>query len=203
MTNNPRSLATCARRYGLATLLAGLMSLTVQSTVLAAELDTNGLMLLLNSHTPGKATFTETKHLAMLKNPIVSKGELLYEPPGKLTMITHSPQAEVMVVDQDTLTRQSHGKTVRIALDDYPEVAGIVKGIRGSLGGNRMVLDQYYHIKVSGSAALWQMQLTPKQSQVSRMIARLTISGSGPLIQAIDISQADGDSSHMSIKPVP
>ena len=172
--------------------------------VLAAAWDANALMLLLGSHTPGRATFVETKTLALLKKPIVSEGELRYEPPGKLTMVTRTPKAESMVIDGDTLTRQAaDGRAGRIQLADYPEVAGIVEGIRGSLGGNRMLLEQYYSLQVSGSASDWRMRLTPKEARVGRFIQHIDVSGKAHTILAIDILQADGDSSHMAITPQP
>ena len=170
---------------------------------LAADFDANALMLLLSKHPSGKATFVETKTLALLKKPIVSEGELRYEPPGKLTMTTRTPKAESMFIDGDTLTRQADGRTGRIKLDEYPEVAGMIEGIRGSLGGNRMLLEQYYHLDVSGSPAEWRMRLTPKESQVGRFIKHIDVSGKSNTIRAIDILQADGDSSHMAITPQP
>ncbi|MEG1279610.1 MAG: LolA-related protein [Comamonas sp.] len=186
-----------------AALLAISLSCAVAAPAQTAAFDANALMLLLSSHPPGKATFVETKTLAMLKKPIVSEGELRYDPPGKLTMITRTPKAESMVIDGDTLVRQADGKTGRIKLDDYPEVAGMIEGIRGSLGGNRMLLEQHYHLEVSGSSSEWRMRLTPKDSRVSRFIKQLDVSGLGSTIRAIDILQADGDSSHMAITPQP
>ena len=169
----------------------------------AAAFDANALMLLLGSHTPGKATFVETKTLAMLKKPVVSEGELRYEPPGKLTMVTKTPKAESMVVDGDTLTRQFDGKTGRIKLDEYPEVAGMIEGIRGSLGGNRLLLEQHYHLDVSGNSGTWRMRLTPKDSRVRGFIKHIDIAGQSHNIRTIDILQADGDSSRMAITPQP
>ena len=180
------------------------IALAAAQPVRAAAWDANALMLLLGSHTPGRATFVETKTLALLKAPLVSEGTLRYEPPGKLTMVTRTPKAESMVIDGDTLTRQAaDGRAGRIQLADYPEVAGIVEGIRGSLGGNRMLLEQYYSLQVSGSASDWRMRLTPKESRVGRFIQHIDVSGKAHTILAIDILQADGDSSHMAITPLP
>ena len=180
------------------------IALAATQPVRAAAWDANALMLLLGSHTPGRATFVEIKTLALLKAPLVSEGTLRYEPPGKLTMVTRTPKAESMVIDGDTLTRQAaDGRAGRIQLADYPEVAGIVEGIRGSLGGNRMLLEQYYSLQVSGSASDWRMRLTPKESRVGRFIQHIDVSGKAHTILAIDILQADGDSSHMAITPLP
>ncbi len=186
-----------------ALLLAYSLGWVAAPVAQAAAFDANALMLLLGSHTPGKATFVETKTLAMLKKPVVSEGELRYEPPGKLIMITKSPKAEFMVVDGDTLVRQADGKTGRIKLDEFPQVAGMIEGIRGSLGGNRLLLEQHYQLDVSGSSSAWRMRLTPKDSRVQDFIKYIDIAGQSSTIRSIDILQADGDSSHMAITPQP
>ena len=186
-----------------ATLLAVSLGWISAQPALAQSFNTNALMLTLSAHPPGKATFVETKTLALLKKPIVSEGELRYEPPGKLTMVTRTPKAESTTVDGEWLTRQADGKTMRIKLDEYPEIAGMIEGIRGSLGGNRMLLEQYYSLQVSGSASDWRMRLTPKESRVGRFIQHIDVSGKAHTILAIDILQADGDSSHMAITPLP
>ena len=188
-------------------LRAALLAITLgafgATAALAQTFSTNTLMLLLSEHPPGKATFVETKTLAMLKKPIVSEGELRYELPGKLTMMTRAPKHESTVVDGQWLTRQSDGKTVRLKLDDYPEIAGMIEGIRGSLGGNRMLLEQYYSPEVTGSASQWRMRLLPKDSRVSRNISHIDISGQHHVIRYIHVQQTDGDSSHMVITPQP
>ena len=165
--------------------------------------NTNTLMLMLGEHPPGKARFVETKTLAMLKKPVISEGELRYEPPGKLTMITSTPKAESTVIDGQWLTRQADGKTMRLKLDDYPEVAGMIEGIRGSLGGNRMLLEQYYTPEVSGHPGQWRMRLTPKDSRVKKNISYIDIAGQYHNVRSVDIQQADGDSSHMVITAQP
>ena len=186
-----------------AALLAVSLGWIGAQPALAQAFNTNALMLTLSAHPPGKATFVETKTLALLKKPIVSEGELRYEPPGKLTMVTRTPKAESTTVDGEWLTRQADGKTMRIKLDEYPEIAGMIEGIRGSLGGNRMLLEQYYHLNVTGSAADWRMRLVPKASQVGRFIKHIDVAGKGNAIGQIDILQADGDSSSMVITPQP
>ena len=73
-----------------AALLAVSLGWIGAQPALAQAFNTNALMLTLSAHPPGKATFVETKTLALLKKPIVSEGELRYEPPGKLTMDAHA-----------------------------------------------------------------------------------------------------------------
>ena len=186
-----------------AALLAVSLGWIGAQPALAQSFNTNALMLTLSAHPPGKATFVETKTLALLKKPIVSEGELRYEPPGKLTMVTRTPKAESTTVDGEWLTRQADGKTMRIKLDEYPEIAGMIEGIRGSLGGNRMLLEQYYSPEVTGSASQWRLRLTPKTSQLSRAITYIDVSGQNHVIRTIDVQQADGDSSHMVITAQP
>ncbi|ARU05061.1 hypothetical protein CCO03_10495 [Comamonas serinivorans] len=167
------------------------------------EFNANALMLLLAKHPSGDATFVETKHLALLAQPLVSKGTLNYAPPDKLAIRTTEPKPEAIVVDGDWLSRTADGKTRRIQLSAQPEATGIIEGIRGSLSGNRTALDQNFELSVSGSANQWRMGLVPKDSRVRKLITRIAIEGRQNAITRITTEQADGDRSVMDITPKP
>lgn len=163
----------------------------------------NALMLLLAKHPAGEATFVETKHLALLAQPLVSRGTLAYTPPDKLTIRTTDPKPEAVVVDGDWIARTADGKTRRIQLSAQPEAAGIVEGIRGSLSGNRTALDQNYLLTVTGTAPQWRMQLVPRDSRVAKLVRRIVVEGKQNAITRITTEQADGDRAVMDITPKP
>ena len=58
----------------------------------------------LAKHPQGAATFTETKTISILDQPIESSGELLFIAPARLEKRTLKPKPETMVLDGDTLT---------------------------------------------------------------------------------------------------
>ena len=160
-------------------------------------------MLLLAKHPSGDASFTETKHLALLAKPLVSRGTLNFSPPDKLAIRTTEPKPEAVVVDGDWVSRTVDGKTRSIQLSAQPEAAGIIEGIRGALSGNRTALDTHYQLTVSGQASQWQMTLVPRDSRVRKLVARIVMDGKHSLITRITTDMADGDRSVMDVTPKP
>jgi outer membrane lipoprotein-sorting protein len=167
-----------------------------------AAWDVTALMAALGQHPAGKARFTETKTLSVLDAPVVSSGELLYSPPDRLEKNTLAPKPESLVVERDTLVLQRDGRRREVNLQQYPEVLSIVEAVRGTLIGNRALLEQYYALEVSGDAQSWQLVLRPQDERVLRWVKQITVIGKNGEITRIDTEQTDGDKSVMEIEPV-
>ena len=180
-----------------------LAATTAYSQNTPAAFGPNQLMLLLAKHPSGDATFTETKHLALLAKPLVSRGTLNFSPPDQLAIRTTEPKPEAVVVNGDWVSRTVDGKTRSIQLSAQPEAAGIIEGIRGALSGNRTALDTHYQLTVSGQASQWQMTLVPRDSRVRKLVARIVMDGKHSLITRITTDMADGDRSVMDVTPKP
>ena len=91
--------------------------------------DVPRLMQLLARHPTGRATFTETKTIALLDEPVVSSGELLYSPPDRLEKHTLQPEAESMIINGKNLTLVQGGQRRELRLPQYPEVEALVAAI--------------------------------------------------------------------------
>lgn len=165
----------------------------------AAPLSIDQLMAGLARQPQGAATFTETKTIAMLEQPIESSGELLFVPPSRLEKRTLKPKAESMVLDGDTLTLTRGRRTHVLQLQDYPQVAGMVESIRATLAGDRMALERVYRLALSGDTERWTLTLTPLDAKVAKAIERIRMDGAKSRVRSIEILQADGDSALMTI----
>ena len=97
-------------------------------------------MQLLARHPTGRATFTETKTIALLDEPVVSSGELLYSPPDRLEKHTLQPEAESMIINGKNLTLVQGGQRRELRLPQYPEVEALVAALRGALAGSQALL---------------------------------------------------------------
>ncbi len=149
------------------------------------------------------ASFTEKKSIAILEKPVDSSGELFYSAPDRLEKRTLKPKAESMLLDKDKLTVEQRGKKHVLALRNYPEVAAFIDSIRATLAGDRKALERNYHLNMEGSEQSWNLTLIPIEDKMKKVVAKISIAGSGTALQTIDILQADGDSSRMSITPLP
>jgi outer membrane lipoprotein-sorting protein len=171
-------------------------------TASAADFDVGRLMDLLKSQKPGKATFHETKHIAILERPVESTGELLFTPPDRLEKRSTGLNAERMVVDRETLTIERGGRKQTMSLREHPQVAVFVDSIRGTLAGDRTSLEKTYTLALEGDAQRWRLVLKPRDAQLARIVSRIVISGTLAQVRRIEIEQADGDRSVMVVTPV-
>jgi outer membrane lipoprotein-sorting protein len=184
---------------GLASLGLGL-ALAVAAAPALAAWDLQQLMDSLAQNKSGRATFVETKRLAVLSKPIESSGELLYTAPDKLEKRTLKPRPESMIVDGDALTVERGAQKYQLQLQAYPEIGAFIESIRGTLAGDRKALERNYRLTLGGSADAWVLELLPLNEKMRAVVQRIRISGMRDQVGSIEISQADGDSSVMVIE---
>jgi len=176
------------------------LALLVSPFAQAAPLSIAQLMAGLAKNPQGAATFTETKTISILDQPVESSGELLFIAPGRLEKRTLKPKPETMVLDGDTLTLERGRRKHVLQLKDYPEVVGMIESIRATLAGDRKALERVYHLALDGSHERWALVLTPLDPKVGAVIARIRMEGVKDVVRSVEIIQADGDHSLMTIE---
>lgn len=185
-----------------ARVLIALVAFAFTATAHAAW-DLNQLMAALAQHKGGRATFTEKKYLAVLGNkPVTASGELSYTPPSRLEKRTLEPKPERLLLDGDLLTMERGTKKYSLRLSDRPEAVAFVDSIRGTLAGNRQVLERSYALRLSGTEERWSLLLLPSDPDIAKLVLRIAVSGSRNQVQSIEYLQADGDRMVMNIEPV-
>ena len=160
------------------------------------------LMQLLSETRSARANFVETKSIAMLDAPVESSGELFYKAPDYFEKRTLKPKPESMVLDGNTLTMERGKKKRSLQLQNYPEIAAFTESIRGTLAGDRKALERVYQLTLQGSMQQWELLLTPIDSKMQKVVEHIRISGAQDQLHTIEISQADGDSSLMTIEKI-
>ena len=166
----------------------------------AAPLSIAQLMASLAKSPQGAATFTEKKFISILEQPVESSGELLFIAPARLEKRTLKPRPETMVLDGDILTLERGKRKHVLQLKDYPEVAGMIESIRATLAGDRKALERAYHLALDGDTDRWTLVLIPLDARVGKVIARIRMEGARDVVRSVEILQADGDSSLMTIE---
>ncbi len=161
------------------------------------------LMQSLATSRSGAASFVEKKSIAMLDKPVESSGELFYTAPDRLEKRTLKPKAESMLLDKDKLTVEQRGKKHVLSLQNYPEIAAFIDSIRGTLAGDRKALERTYKLTMEGDEEGWNLILLPLEDKMKKVVAKISITGAGNMLRSIEIKQADGDSSFMTITPIP
>jgi outer membrane lipoprotein-sorting protein len=183
----------------LGALAAGLVLVAASPPAWAAW-DLQQLMDSMAQHKSGRATFVETKRIAMLDRPVESSGELLFVAPDRLEKRTLKPKPEAMIVNGDALTLERGSQKRQMQLQAFPEVAAFIDSIRGTLAGDRQALERSYRLHLDGAAEAWTLQLVPLDAKMKAVVQRIRIVGVRDQVNSIEITQADGDSSLMVVK---
>lgn len=165
--------------------------------------DIDRLMQSLASSRSGSASFVEKKTIAMLDKPVESSGELFYTAPDRLEKRTLKPKPDCMLLDKDKLIVEQRGKKHTLSLANYPEVAAFIDSIRGTLAGDRKALERSYKLSLDGDEQNWNLSLLPIEDKMKKVVAKINIAGAGNILHSIEIKQADGDRSLMTITPLP
>jgi outer membrane lipoprotein-sorting protein len=168
------------------------LALAMQSPAAFAAWDLQQLMDTLAQSKSGRATFVETKHIAVLDKPVESSGELLFTAPDRLEKRTLKPKAESMLVNGGELM-------VERGRQKY-HLAAFIDSIRGTLAGDRKALERNYRLSLEGSAEHWTLQLLPSDDKMLAVIKSIRIAGARDQVRSIEINQADGDRSLMTIE---
>jgi len=159
------------------------------------------LMQRLSQVKSARGKFVERKQLAMLQTPLESSGTLYYAAPGRLEKHMLQPRRESMILDGDTLTLENKdtGQRRTFAVQDNPVLWGFVESIRSTLSGDLATLRRFYDVRLDARSADWHLRLRPTERRMQQAAKEIRVSGSGTWVSAIEIEEAGGDHSVMTI----
>ena len=187
MTSGARSLAL---------LVAGLPQYKPQSW------DLQALMQSLAQVPSSNARFVETRHIALLTQPLELKGSLSYERPNRLAKHVQSPFDELLSVDGDALTvcNKTKGEQRIVSLREQP-AAGRAGGERARHARRRSRRSSSAITRSSfrARATRGRLRLVPRDARVSAYVDTITLAGSGARLERIESVEASGDRSRMTI----
>ena len=167
----------------------------------AAEWSVADLMRSMKAVESSNARFSERKELAILSEPLESSGTLIYRAPGRLEKHTLAPERESLVLEGDRLMLENaeRGWRKSFALPEHPVIWAFVESIRSTLAGDLPTLQRFYSVELEGGEPHWQLVLRPREPGMKAVIDEIRISGGGTSIARIEIREAGGDRSIMTI----
>jgi len=177
--------------------LAILLVFTSQASLASDELDR--VMAALAQRKHGHVTFTERKFIALLERPVESSGELLYDAPDRLEKRTLKPRAESLVLQAGVVSARRGRRTYVLDLHQYPQILPFIESIRATLAGDRVALERVFQLEFSGSFSDWTLELAPHDAQLAGTVRQIRIAGGQDRVHTVEIREADGDRSVLSI----
>jgi Outer membrane lipoprotein carrier protein LolA-like len=163
--------------------------------------DLDRLMALLAKRQHGHVTFVEEHFLAVLDRPTESSGELLYDAPDRLEKRTLKPKPESVILEHGVITARRGHRTYVLNLSDYPQIVPLIDSIRATLAGDRASLERIFKVTLDGPLEHWTLSLLPSDSSVAKSVKQIRIEGAQDAIHTVEIQQADGDRSLLTIGP--
>ncbi len=189
----------------LARVVLGAAALAASGTAPAASpasaQDLDKLMGLLAQRQHGHVTFVEEHFLAVLDRPVESSGELLYDAPDHLEKRTLKPKPETLVLEHGVITAHRGKRTYVLNLSDYPQIVPLIDSIRATLAGDRTSLEHFFTVTLDGPLEQWKLLLVPSDKAVAKSVKQIRIEGARDAIHTVEIQQADGDRSLLTIGP--
>jgi len=174
--------------------------LLLVSGLCGAGTDLDAVMGLLAMRQHGRVEFIEQQFLAVLDHPVESSGELRYDAPDRLEKRTLLPRPENLVLAGGVLTVERGGRRHVLDMHRYPQIQPFVESIRATLAGDRGALERVFHVEFAGSVQGWSLVLVPLDRQLAKTVAQVRIDGSRDQLLRIEIRQADGDRSLMTLR---
>jgi outer membrane lipoprotein carrier protein LolA len=190
-----------ARPSGMLRALIGCLTLLSGNALRADSGDLDDVLHALAARRHGEVSFIEQHFLSMLKRPVESSGELIYDAPDHLEKRTLEPRPESLVLQGQVLTVQRGRSTHVLDLKSYPQVLPLIESIRATLAGDRAALEQRFKLDFGGDRARWILVLTPLDAQVAKAVSRVQIDGARGDLLRVEIQQPDGDRSLMTLRP--
>jgi outer membrane lipoprotein-sorting protein len=168
----------------------------------AAALDLDPLMKALAKVGSGEATFIEKRFVAQLDAPLESSGRLSFTAPDAFVRDTLKPRRERIAVTGNTLVMSQGSRSRTVQLDATPEAGVIVEAVRGTLSGNRAVLERHFTVQAQGSLERWQLDLVPRDARMRAQVTQIRVVGQQARLREVTVMLADGDRSVMTITTV-
>ncbi|WP_246326999.1 outer membrane lipoprotein carrier protein LolA [Burkholderia guangdongensis] len=139
-----------------------------------------------------RAGFIQTQTLAAMRQPLVSKGSLVFDRAAGVIWQTDAPyKATYVITDAGVREVDANGQLVRADAGGRG-VAQVSRMMRGMLGGDLSSLYAQFDVEANGTPDRWRMLLRPNQPQIAQAIRELRMSG-GAYLETLVIAFANGN----------
>jgi len=137
-------------------------------------------------------SFVETWRSGYLNEPLISKGELSYQAPGRFRKVIEHPEPVEQIIKGNRIYISRDGETEIVQLSNQKNLAVGIYALRDVLEGNESSLLERFKSNYSQLNSNWVLELEPRVKQKAKLI---TLHGQGNYIQRVLILYHNGDSS--------
>ena len=184
-------------------LIANALLVLLLSFSLNSKADSHAMSQIrarLDAHPVVRAEFVQTRTMADLQRPLVSRGRLVvWESAGVIWQIEQPFRAIHVLREESTIEIASDGRrTVRSARDDRG-AARIGRVLRAVLKGDGKALEEWFEADAKVAGEQWTLVLVPRQGPMSYFVKSVQLSG-GEYLDSVRIVEENGDATQMQFR---
>jgi len=151
------------------------------------------LMALLAGSGGVRARFVETRHMALLTDPLESEGRLYFAPPDRMARVTTKPIPTRLVVRGEKMSLHDATPGSRLDLGSHPMSRQLVDNVMVVLAGDLATLRQRYDLSFAADEEGWLLRLTPRARAMRRLVAAIELAGRGNALERMEVQESGGD----------
>lgn len=144
-----------------------------------------------------EALFVEKRVMALLAAPLQSEGTIYFAPPGLLARYVTHPTPSFQIIEPHRVRFGDASKIEAIDLASRPQVRSFVESFVALLAGDRPRLERDYLVEfiasASNPAGNWRLVLKPRSAPMNKVIASISLEGSGLIVKEMRLLELEGD----------
>ncbi len=150
-----------------------------------------------------KAKFSQSKKIAVLKRPLISSGELIFDRQAGVSWTLLKPYQSTIIIDNDKLTSiDDAGKKIVIKAADQPMLYGFTKIFMAIFSGNTDELKNHFEIYYKMENDQWQIGLIPTSSELKKVLNKILMTGKDNKVNAITLWETNSDITEISFTDI-
>jgi hypothetical protein len=139
------------------------------------------------------AQFRELREVALLVEPLESRGALYFVPPDRMARFTIEPAPAALLVEGESLRFRAGAGEPEMDLSSSPIARAFVDNFMAVFAGDRARLEGLYRAELRGALEGWELALTPRSPTLARFLEVVLLRGDASGMREMEIRDADGD----------
>jgi outer membrane lipoprotein-sorting protein len=143
---------------------------------------------------PGvEARFVERKEVALLSEPIETRGTLIFVPPDRLVRTTSTPSRSRLVIAGERVAFEDTAGGNALDLGASPLAREFVDNFIVLFAGDLARLRERYVPVLDTGPEAWTLTLTPRHRPLADFVERIVLRGAGRTLLGMEMLERDGD----------
>ncbi len=141
-----------------------------------------------------KANFSQEKKITVLKKPLISSGELIFDRHTGVYWSLTTPYKSKIIIDNEKLTSiDDDNKKIVIKASEQPMLYGFTKIFMAIFSGNTDELKKHFEIYFKKEKETWQIGLIPTSSELKKVISKILLTGKDNRVHSITLWETNSD----------